>query len=364
MAKFCLREFLERAAQIEASDIHLHIGEHPVLRHNGVIVKIDMPVLTETDIDNVIKEIMPKNYDLEKIKKMYDVDFAYEIEGVSRFRVNISHQLDRLAVVLRVIPYNVKTLSELYLPKMINHFTTMSNGLVLVTGPTGSGKSTTIASMIDYINQNYFKHIVTIEDPIEFIFTNKKAIISQRQIKIDTDSFKNGIKYALRQDPDVILIGEIRDVDTLANALKAAETGHLVFATIHTNSAIHTVDRIINMYNPIDRPFVRTQVAELLRGTISQKLVPLKDGSGRRPICEVLECTSTVQDLIRKDELPKIYDLAKKGSFADLLTLNTSIFELLQQELITEEDALIASNDKNELNQMIRGVYHGSGFDR
>ena len=364
MSDFELEDFLERAVAINASDIHLYVGEHPIVRRNGSIIKIDMPSLTEEDLDYVLTKILPKSIDIETVRKRCDVDFAYELKSVARFRVNISRQLDTTAIVFRIIPYYIKTLAELNLPSAINDFVNLNNGLVLVTGPTGAGKSTTLASIINYINNHYAKHIITIEDPIEFIFTNRRSVISQRQIQVDTDSFSNGIKYALRQDPDVILIGEIRDVDTLSNAMKAAETGHLVFATIHTNSSVHTVNRIIDMYDPVDRPFVRSQVAYLLRGTISQKLLPLKDDSGRRPVCEILHCTTTAQDLIRKDEIESIYDLAKKGSFSDLLTLNASIFDLLQQGLISENVAISASNNESELRRMIRGVYHGSGVDR
>ena len=227
------------------------------------------------------------------------------------------------------------------LPESIEQFATLNNGLVLITGPTGSGKSTTIASLIDYININYPKHIITIEDPVEFIFTNKKSIVSQRQVLIDTPTFPDGIKYALRQDPDVIFIGEIRDKETVVAALKAAETGHLVFATIHTNDAIQTVNRIVNMYEPSDRDFVRSQLAAVLRGTVSQKLIPISNGTGRRPACEVLVVTPTVKDFIEKDKLGEIYELVKKGSFNNMITMNTSLYRLFEQDLITEDLSLI-----------------------
>ncbi|MCI1274226.1 MAG: PilT/PilU family type 4a pilus ATPase, partial [Clostridiaceae bacterium] len=234
------------------------------------------------------------------------------------------------------------------------------NGLVLITGPTGSGKSTTIASLIDYINKNYAKHIITVEDPVEFIFTNRKCIVSQRQVTIDTASFPDGVKYALRQDPDVIFIGEIRDRETIISALKAAETGHLVFSTIHTNSAIQTVNRIVNMFEPSDRDFVREQLSTILRGTISQRLLPLNDGSGRRPACEVLVVTPTVKDFIKKDNLEEVYDLVRKGSFNNMITLNSSLYQMAQDGLITEEIAIATSENKSELQQMFRGVYHGT----
>lgn len=360
---FNVVEFLKQAVSIGASDVHLQVGDHPAVRRDGKIIKIDMPVLSEHEVLDACRELVPLHLK-GQIHEMLDVDFAYEIKGISRFRVNISRQLAKYGIVVRTIPYPIKKIPELHLPDAINQFTELENGLVLVTGPTGSGKSTTLASMIDHINANQQKHIITIEDPVEFIFYSKKSIVSQRQLLIDTPSFSDGIKYALRQDPDVIFIGEIRDRDTATSALKAAETGHLVLATIHTNNAIQTVNRIINMYLPADRPFVRNQLAEILRGTISQKLVPLASGAGRRPACEVLSVTPTIKDFIQKNELEQIYDLVKKGSFNNMTTLNMSLFGMLQQNLITEEAALNASNNKNELQQMIRGVYHGAILDK
>ena len=363
MADFDVVEFLKQAVSIGASDIHLHAGEHPSVRRDGKIIKIDMPILTDSDVIKASVELAPLHLK-DSISNMLDVDFAYEIKGIARFRVNVSRQLAKYAVVIRTIPYAIKKMQDLYLPEAINQFTEFDNGLVLVTGPTGSGKSTTMASLLEHINTHYQKHIITIEDPVEFIFNNKKSIISQRQLLVDTPSYSDGIKYALRQDPDVIFIGEIRDKDTVSNALKAAETGHLVFATIHTNNAIQTVNRIINMFTPADRPFVRNQLAEILRGTISQKLVPLASGVARHPACEILVVTSTIKDFIEKNELEQIYDLVKKGSFNNMITLNMSLYGMLQRGEITEEAALIASSNKNELKQMIRGVFHGTGMDK
>lgn len=363
MADFDVVEFLKQAVSIGASDIHLHAGEHPSVRRDGKIIKIDMPLLTDSDVIKASVELAPLHLK-DSISNMLDVDFAYEIKGIARFRVNVSRQLAKYAVVIRTIPYAIKKMQDLYLPEAINQFTELDNGLVLVTGPTGSGKSTTMASLLEHINTHYQKHIITIEDPVEFIFNNKKSIISQRQLLVDTPSYSDGIKYALRQDPDVIFIGEIRDKDTVSNALKAAETGHLVFATIHTNNAIQTVNRIINMFTPADRPFVRNQLAEILRGTISQKLVPLASGVGRHPACEILVVTSTIKDFIEKNELEQIYDLVKKGSFNNMITLNMSLYGMLQRGEITEDAALIASSNKNELKQMMRGVFHGTGMDK
>ncbi len=358
---FDIVSFLKKAVTIGASDVHLQVNEHPVIRIDGKITKVDMPLLTEENLKEAFNTLVPQNIK-GKIDSVFDLDFAYEIPNCSRFRVNLSRQLGYAGLVIRTIPYNIKNISELNLPESIEQFATLNNGLVLITGPTGSGKSTTIASLIDYININYPKHIITIEDPVEFIFNNKKSIVSQRQIQIDTPSFPDGIKYALRQDPDVIFVGEIRDEETITAALKAAETGHLVFATIHTNDAIQTVNRIVNMYNPSDRDFVRTQLAQVLRGTVSQKLLPLKAGSGRRPACEVLVVTPTVKDFIQKDKLEEIYELVKKGSFNNMLTMNSSLYRLYEQDLISEETALEYSDNKTELQQMFRGVYHGTGM--
>ena len=357
--EFDIEDFLRKAVAIGASDVHLAVGEHPTVRKDGRILKINMPVLTDDDVDRAYDALLPRSTK-DTIDNVYDLDFAYEIPGVSRFRVNLSRQLGKNKLVIRLIPYYVPKINELNLPASIEQFAKLNHGLVLITGPTGAGKSTTIASLIDYINTNYPKHIITIEDPIEFIFNNKKCIISQRQILVDTASFPDGVKFALRQDPDVIFIGEIRDRETITAALKAAETGHLVFATIHTNDAVQTINRIINMYEPSDREVVRHQLAALIKGTVSQKLVPLNAGAGRRPACEVLVVTSTVKDFIEKDELDNIYDLVKKGSFNSMITMNMSLYSLYANGYISEEVAMEYSDDKIELQQMLKGVYSGA----
>lgn len=360
MDDFKIVPFLKGVVKQGVSDVHLHVDEHPIVRKDGRILKIaNLEKLTEENLDEALQTMLPtvlKN----RADQVYDLDFAYEIKGVSRFRVNMSRQLGKLAIVMRTIPYAIPKFNELGLPVSVEQFATLNNGIVLVTGPTGSGKSTTIAALIDYINQNFQKHIITIEDPIEFIYTNKRCVISQRQIDVDTASFPDGVKYALRQDPDVILIGEIRDRETLSSALKAAETGHLVFATMHTNDAIQTVNRIINLYEPQDRDFVRKQLSETLRGTLAQKLLPRKEGSGRIPACEALVVTPTVKDFILKDKLDEVYALVKKGSFNDMLTFNMSLYELCIRDFVAKEVAVSASDNKNEFNQMLRGAYHGA----
>ena len=359
---FDIISLLKKAVVIGASDVHLQVGEHPAIRIDGKIKKVDMPILDEEDIEAAYNTMIPQHYK-DKFSTLFDLDFAFEIRGFSRFRVNLSRRLGKCGLVIRTIPYNIKHITELNLPESIEQFSTLNNGLVLITGPTGAGKSTTIASLIDYINTNYPKHIITIEDPVEFIFGNKKSIVSQRQVLIDTKTFPDGIKYALRQDPDVIFVGEIRDRETVTAALKAAETGHLVFATIHTNDAIQTVNRIINMFEPSDRDFVRNQVAQVLRGTVSQKLIPLTNSPGRRPACEVLVVTPTVKDFIEKDKLEEIYSLVKKGSFNNMITMNSSLYKLCEEGYISEEAAIDYSDNKTELQQMFRGVYHGTFND-
>ena len=352
-------EFLKKIVALGASDVHLRANERPAIRLNGKIFKIDMPVITEADLMDICKSILPAHL-LEKLEIVYDLDFAYEITGCSRFRVNLNRQFGKIALVIRTIPYKIKSIHELRLPDAIEQFASLNNGLVLITGPTGSGKSTTIAALINYINKNYTKHIITIEDPVEFIFSDIKSIVSQRQIFIDTLDFPSGIKYALRQDPDVIFIGEIRDRETVSAALKAAETGHLVFATIHTNGAFQTVNRIVNMFEPSDRDFIRSQLAQVLKGTVSQNLVPTIENKTRVPACEVLVVTPTVKDYLIKDNLEEVYELVKKGAFDNMLTMNTSLYRLYEENFISEETALNYSDNKIELQQMFRGVYHGT----
>ena len=358
---FYIEDFLRQAVSVGASDAHICEGERPAIRVSGQIMRINLPPLTSEDMEFVIRTVAPQHLK-DRITRFFDIDFSYEIPGCSRFRINMSRQLGKTAMVIRAIPYYIKTFEELYLPKTLEEFAKFNNGLVLVTGPTGSGKSTTIASLIDYINASSSKHIVTIEDPVEFIFSNKKSIVSQRQLLIDTPSFSDGVKYALRQD--VIFIGEIRDRETVESALKAAETGHLVVSTIHTNDSVQTVARIINLFDPNERPFVRSQIANTLRGTISQKLVPAAEGGSRLPATEILVVTPTVKDFIQKDELEQIYELVKNGSFNNMTTMNMSLYKLYNENKITKEVALEYSDNRSELEQLMRGIYRGTGMNK
>ena len=357
--EFFIEDFLRQAVAVGASDVHLCEDERPAIRISGKITRINLPPLTADDMDFTIRTIAPAHLK-DRISRFFDIDFSYEIKGCSRFRVNLSRQLGKTAVVIRAIPIKIKTFEELGLPSTLEEFTTYNNGIVLVTGPTGSGKSTTIAALINHISKNYSKHIITVEDPVEFIFTSQKSIISQRQLLVDTPNFSDGVKYALRQDPDVIFIGEIRDRETMEAALKAAETGHLVVSTIHTNDAVQTVSRVINMFEPNERPFVRSQFANTLRGIVSQKLIPMVDETSRVPAAEVLVVTSTVKDYILKDELEKIYELVKNGSFNNMVTMNMSIYRLFKEGKITGNLALEFSDNKPELELMMKGIYYGT----
>lgn len=355
---FNIVEFLTKVNKTKASDIHLKIGKPPSLRISGNIVKIDEAKITEEDFDAILKSMLYGNL-AEKIKEKNDIDFTYEIPGVSRYRVNYCKELGYPKLTLRTIPYSIPTLDDLSLPASLSEFTRYNNGIVLITGATSSGKSTTIASLIEIINKERQKHIITIEDPIEFLYTDKKSLISQRGVGVDVDSFSDGIKYALRQDPDVIVVGEIRDRDTMESALNAAETGHLVFSTIHTNSAPQTVNRILGLFDDSARGFIRDRFAKVLRGTVAQKLIPKING-GLAPALEIMVSTPAIVDYISKNKLEEVENSIKHGSSQNMISINASIFKLLKGGLISQDSALAASDDITELNQMIRGIYHGS----
>ena len=359
MNSYTIDSLLRKAQELGASDLHFIVGEVPSFRIDGKIIKSKLEPVTEEDMMKAIDEMAPISM-RDKIFRSYDSDFPYEIENVSRFRVNLAMSFGYHSMTVRLVPYEIPNFDKLNLPKSIDKFSTLENGIVLVTGVAGSGKSTTIASILDSINNTQKKHIVTIEDPIEYVYKSKKSIFTQRQIGIDTANYLDGLKFALRQDPDVILIGEIRDMETVESALHAAETGHLVFATLHTFNAIQTINRILSFFPPSERPSVRNQFAEVFRGSISQKLLPNANGKGRIPAVELLYSTPTIKDFILKDELEEIYKLVQKGSYNDMITFNISLYNLYKQGLITKEVALEHSDNPNELMHYIRGVYSGS----
>jgi twitching motility protein PilT len=359
MSNFEIIKFLKSTVASGASDEHLMVGYAPYVRRNGAIRKVPADILTKEDIDMAILEISPTAI-RDKILTKTDIDFMYEIPGCSRFRINYNRQLGMPGLVIRNIPYEIPSPDELSLPEELGSLIKQHNGIILVTGPTGCGKSTTLASLINQITINDAKHIITIEDPIEYVFKSTKSIISQRQIGVDTLSFVEGIKYALRQDPDVIFIGEIRDTETMSAALKAAETGHLVFSTLHTNDAVQTINRIINMFNESHRHLVRRQLAETLRATIAQKLVYSDKHDKRFPVCEIMVSTPTVKEYILKDKLDEIYELLSANNIDNMISMNMSLFNLVSLGKISEEEALGVSNDTIELDKMFNGVYQGT----
>jgi len=356
---FDITELLKFAAEQNCSDIHLRFNACPMVRKDGVMVKTDLLPLTKEDMFNIAKTTMPGKL-FGKASEDFDFDYSYEIEGVVRFRVNLLHELGNLGFVFRVIPFKIPSIENLFLPPALKNFTTLNNGLVLVTGPTGSGKSTTLASILDYLNQNQKKHVITIEDPIEFIHTNRNCIFTQRQLGIDTDTFPNGLKYALRQDPDVILIGEMRDRETISSALKAAETGHLVFSTLHTIGAVETINRIINAFEPYERESVRLQVANTLRGTVAQKLARRMNNKGRVPATEIMVVTPAIKDYILKDEIDNIYRLITPNDYNGTVDMNTSLSRLVKAGIISIKEAILSSNTPEEMEQMLKGVSHST----
>lgn len=357
--KFNIINFLKSAVATGASDEHLKVGFSPFIRKNGFIMKTKMPVLSEEVFVEILETLAPESL-LGDLKSKLDLDFMCEIKGVSRFRVNFNRQLGLPSLVIRNIPYVIPQLSDLNLPETLNDLINYKNGIIFVTGPTGSGKSTTMASLIDQIVKTTSKHIITIEDPIEYVFISQKSIVSQRQVEIDTASFASGIKYALRQDPDVIFIGEIRDKETMEAALKAAETGHLVLTTLHTNDAVQTINRIVNMFDESNRYIIRRQLAETIRATIAQKLIYSEENNKRYPACEVMVATPTIKDYIIKDGPEAIYELINENNIDGMVSMNLSLLKLSAKGLITEKEALANSNDPNELEKMFRGAYQGT----
>ena len=356
---FNIVKFLKEATALNASDEHLMVGHSPYYRKNGFVIKTTMKQLTKEELDSAILEIAPMAIRDEILTKC-DVDFVYEIKGISRYRVNYNRQLGLPGLVIRNVPYKIPSLKELTLPEILAEIVSQKTGIVLVTGPTGCGKSTTIASLINEINMKSARHVITIEDPVEYVFESDKSIVSQRQVGIDTKSFDDGIKFALRQDPDVIFIGEIRDKETMSAALKAAETGHLVLSTLHTTDAVQTINRVVNMFEESNREIIRKQLAETLRATIAQKLVYSSEKKKRYPACEVMVVTSTIKDYMIRDNSEEIYTLLRENLSDNMISMSMSLANLTEAGAITEAEALNVSNEPHELEKIFRGVYQGT----
>ncbi|UFT97931.1 type IV pilus twitching motility protein PilT [Radiobacillus kanasensis] len=331
---------LTTAHQYKASDIHLTVGSKPVFRVNGDLKFSEeegelKPKDTEEMVQSVLSEEQWKLF-LEK----KELDLSYGIRGVSRFRINIFHQRNCISIAARIIPSSIPSIDDLQLPSILKTIAKSQHGLILVTGPTGSGKSTTLASMIDYMNQHLSKHIITLEDPIEYLHSHQRSIIDQREVGFDTLSFFNGLRACLRQDPDVILVGEMRDWETISTAITAAETGHLVLGTLHTTDAASTMDRIIDVFPSQQKDQIRTQLANVLEAIISQRLLPTADYSGRRAATEILRNTVAIKNLIRNDKMHQIPSFMQSSKDQGMHTLEMSVKQLLQQRVISEEIAL------------------------
>jgi twitching motility protein PilT len=353
-----LNEILQIALRSGASDIHLKAGLPPMFRIDGALVPLkDARRLPPEEIARMALGIM-NEYQREKFKQTNEVDLAYGVPGLGRFRVNVFQQRGSIGVVLRVIPFRIQTIEQLMMPKVLEKIAGESRGLILVTGTTGSGKSTTLAAMVDHINATETCHIMTIEDPIEFLIRDKRSIVNQREVGVDTMSFGQALKSALRQDPDVILVGEMRDLETIETALTAAETGHLVMSTLHTLDATETINRIISAFPPYQQKQVRLQLGSVLRAVISQRLVPRADGHGRVPAAEVLLATARVRELVEdKDRTKEIPDAIAQGHVTyGMQTFDQSLMGLYRSGLVSYEESLRQATNPDDFALRVSGI--------
>lgn len=346
-------QFLKVLVEKGGSDLHLTTGSAPMMRVHGHMQRIKFRELSNKDMEALVYEIMDEEWRMRFLDTM-DFDFAYEIEGLARFRVNVFWQRKGLAAVMRTIPSKILTADQLGLPDAVRKLCMLTKGLVLVTGPTGSGKSTTLAAMVDLINDSRADHILTIEDPIEFVHPNKKSLVNQREIGTNTRSFANALRAALREDPDVILVGEMRDQETIELGITAAETGHLVFGTLHTNSAPKTVDRIIDVFPSDQQEQIRAMLAESLKGVISQVLLRRKGGKGRSAALEIMIGTSAVSNLIRENKIHQIPSMIQTGKKDGMQLLDQHILEFLMSDQIDAEEAYMKSNNKQAFKQYLK----------
>ncbi|KMY54911.1 twitching motility protein PilT [Bacillus sp. FJAT-27231] len=343
-------DFLLRSAfELKASDIHLTVGSPPVFRIHGDLKRYGKEKLTPHDTEEMARALIPDHL-WEEFKDQGELDFSYGIPRVSRFRVNTFHQRSCVSLALRVVPAHIPTLEELQLPSILKDISQKPHGLVLVTGPTGSGKSTTLASMIDYLNKQARKHVITLEDPIEYLHKHGTCIIDQREVGYDTRNFAKGLRASLRQDPDVILVGEMRDLETIQTAITAAETGHLVFATLHTSSAPATIERIIDVFPAEQQPQVRIQLATVLMAVISQRLFPTADKQGRKAALEIMINNSAVANLIRSEKVHQLINVMQTSKAQGMQVMADQIRELVEQGQIARESALPYMKERDQQN--------------
>ena len=348
-----LHQLLRAMIEKGASDLHITTGQSPLLRIDGAIVPLKLPKLEPVDTKRLCYTILTEEQKIQ-FEQNNELDFAFGVRGLSRFRANIFMQRDNVAGAFRTIPFKILTFEELGLPAIVPELANKPSGLVLVTGPTGSGKSTTLASMIDKINSEQRMHIITIEDPIEYLHPHKLSVVNQREVGTDTESFKIALKYVLRQDPDVVLVGEMRDLETIEAALTISETGHLVFATLHTNSAVSTINRIIDVFPPHQQQQVRVKLSFVLQGVVSQQLIPRMGSPGRTLAMEVLIPNPAIRNLIREDKIHQIYSQMQVGQEKHgMQTLNQALFSLWARRVISLEEAMGRSLEPDELRMMM-----------
>ncbi len=341
-----INKLLEYSLDSGASDLHLSVGSVPMVRINGTMKPLDMDPLLEDDMESIIPQVMDEDQ-IQVFQEKKEIDFSASLDGKGRFRVNFFNQVKGLAGVFRTIPEVIKDSEELGIPPVLMNLALLDRGLVLLTGPTGSGKSTTLAAMVDHINIKRKCHIITIEDPVEYYHHTKESLINQRELGANTHSFANAMRAALREDPDVILVGEMRDLETISLALTAAETGHLVLSTLHTSSAVKTIDRIIDIFPPGQKGQIRSMLSESLEAVIAQKLLPTKDGKSRVPACEVMIATTAIRNLIREDRIYQIPSIIQSGGVEGMQSLDQDLQRLVTQGSIERKTAKgIAENPK------------------
>lgn len=353
-----LRELLKIAVERKASDLHIKVGSPPVIRIDNRLVPLsEKPRISQEDAMRMIFAVMNEEQ-REQFKAKHEVDVAYSVQGLGRFRANIFQQRSTIGMVMRVIPIKIQSIEELNLPPVVERLAMEARGLILVTGATGTGKTTTLATMVEHMNTHRTAHIITIEDPIEYLVRDKKCLVNQREIGSDTDSFAEALRSALRQDPDIILVGEMRDYETISTAILAAETGHLVLSTLHTVDATETINRIISVFPPYQQRQVRLQLAALLRGIISMRLIPRADGRGRVPAVEVMVVTATMREcIIDSDKTRKIPDFIAAGhSQYGMQTFDQSLMTLYKRGLITFEEALLWASNPDDFALRARGI--------
>src|ERR671935_105936 len=362
-----LSDLLKRMLEMNGSDLHITTNSPPQIRVHGHLRPLDMPQLTPAETKGLAYSVMTDSQK-HRFEEHLELDFSFGLKGLARFRANVFNQRGATSAVFRLIPFEIKSFNQLGLPPVVSKLCDKPRGLVLVTGPTGSGKSTTLAAMIDKINSERHDHILTIEDPIEFVHMNKNCVVNQRELHSDTKSFSDALRAALREDPDVVLIGEMRDLETIESALRIAETGHLTFGTLHTNSSAQTINRIIDVFPAGQQSQIRTQLSLVLEGIVCQALLPKADGKGRVVSLEIMVPTPAIRNLIRDDKVHQIYGAMQTGQEKfGMQTTNQSLATLYQKRSITLETAMGASSNRDELQDLINrgvGVVAGAGLGR